>query len=120
VETSCAYQASAPSLWKSSTMLLLIFLSLSGVWHFSHMKTAMGTPQIRWREMVQSGRVAIMLEMRSCPHEGSQTTLAISSSVRWRKLVAAPSGAVIGVSMEMNHCSVARKMTGLWQRQQCG
>ena len=22
--------------------------------------------------------------------------------------------------MEMNHCSVARKMMGLWQRQQCG
>ena len=28
--------------------------------------------------------------------------------------------AVIGVSMPMNHCSVARKMIGLWQRQQCG
>ena len=26
----------------------------------------------------------------------------------------------IGVSMSMNHCSVARVMTGLWQRQQCG
>ena len=26
----------------------------------------------------------------------------------------------MGVSMEMNHCSVARKMMGLWQRQQCG
>ena len=23
-------------------------------------------------------------------------------------------------SIEMNHCSVARKMIGLWQRQQCG
>ena len=31
----------------------------------------MGTPQMRWREMVQSGRVATMLEMRSSPHEGS-------------------------------------------------
>ena len=26
----------------------------------------------------------------------------------------------MGVSMAMNHCSVARVMTGLWQRQQCG
>ncbi len=26
----------------------------------------------------------------------------------------------IGVSMAMNHCSVARVMTGLWQRQQWG
>ncbi len=31
----------------------------------------MGTPQMRWREMHQSGRVAIMLEMRSSPQAGS-------------------------------------------------
>ena len=24
------------------------------------------------------------------------------------------------MSSEMNHCAVARKITGLWQRQQCG
>ena len=30
------------------------------------------------------------------------------------------SAAGMGVSMAMNHCSVARTMTGLWQRQQCG
>ncbi len=29
-------------------------------------------------------------------------------------------GRGMGVSMPMNHCSVARTMTGLWQRQQCG
>ena len=29
-----------------------------------------GTPQTRWREMHQSGRVAIMLEMRSSPQDG--------------------------------------------------
>ena len=29
-------------------------------------------------------------------------------------------GAGMAVSMSMNHCSVARVMTGLWQRQQCG
>src|SRR5438445_4591506 len=88
-ETSCAYQASAPSLWNRSTMLLLTLGSFSGVWHFSHMKTAMGTPQMRWREMVQSGRVAIMFEMRSCPQDGSHLTLAISLRVRWRKVVVA-------------------------------
>ena len=31
-----------------------------------------------------------------------------------------PSAVIIGVSMPMNHCSVARTMMGLWQRQQCG
>ena len=30
----------------------------------------MGTPQTRWREMHQSGRIAIMLEMRSSPQAG--------------------------------------------------
>ena len=47
----------------------------------------MGTPQMRWREMHQSGRVAIMLEMRSSPQAGSQMTCSISSSARWRKVV---------------------------------
>ena len=78
-------------------------------------KTAMGTPQTRWREMHQSGRVAIMLEMRSSPQAGSHLTFLISSSATLRSVppLSLP-------SMEMNHCSVARKMTGLWQRQQCG
>ncbi len=44
--------------------------SLRGVWQRSQRKTAMGTPQMRWREMHQSGRVAIMLEMRSSPQAG--------------------------------------------------
>ena len=35
----------------------------------------MGTPQTRWREMHQSGRVAIMLEMRSSPQAGIHFTL---------------------------------------------
>ncbi len=67
---SCLYQASAPSSLKSSTMLLLMELSLRGSPHLSQRKTAMGTPQMRWREMHQSGRVAIMLEMRSSPQAG--------------------------------------------------
>ena len=56
----------------------------------------MGTPQMRWREMHQSGRVAIMLEMRSSPQAGSQTTCLISSRARWRKVVTVPSSVVIG------------------------
>ena len=68
----------------------------------------MGTPHTRWREMHQSGRVAIMLEMRSSPHAGSHLTFLISSSVRLRSVPPC-----MGVSIEMNHCSVARKITGL-------
>ena len=47
-------------------------------------------------------------------------TFAISSRARWRKVVSVPFSANIGVSMPMNHCSVARTMIGLWQRQQWG
>ena len=68
---------------------------------------------MRWREIHQSGRVAIMLAMRSSPQLGSQRTFLISSSARARNVAAEPSGFSIGVSMLMNHCSVARKITGL-------
>ena len=80
----------------------------------------MGTPHTRWREMHQSGRVWIMFDMRSSPHAGSHFTFLISSSVRVRSVSFLPAPPGIGVSIEMNHCSVARKITGLWQRQQCG
>ena len=76
----------------------------------------MGTPQTRCREMHQSGRVAIMLCMRSLPQAGSHFTFSTSSRVRLRRVP--PPG--MAASIEMNHCSVARKMMGLWQRQQCG
>ena len=64
----------------------------------------MGTPQTRCRETHQSGRLAIMPEMRSRPHSGSQRTPWMASRdlpLRSR------------CSMEMNHWGVARKMTGL-------
>src|SRR6266700_3311576 len=117
---SDVYQASAPKRPKKSITLRLSAGSFSGLPQPSQRKTAIGTPQTRWREMHQSGRVAIMLERRSSPQEGSHFTFLISSKVRERRVsaVAFPPG--IGVSMEMNHCSVARKITGLWQRQQCG
>ena len=67
-----AYQASAPSLRKSWTAGAASLESIRGFWQVSQWKTVMGTPQTRWREMHQSGRVAIMLVMRSSPHLGDQ------------------------------------------------
>src|SRR5215831_2132745 len=101
--------ASAPERANNSTNLRLTSWLLSGLPHFSHRKTAIGTPHTRCREMHQSGRVAIMFDSRSSPHDGSHVTCLISSRVRVRK-VPPPS---IGVSMEINHCSVDRKITGL-------
>ena len=83
-------QASAPERAKSSTTLRLMAGSLSGLPQPSQRKTAMGTPQTRWREMHQSGRVAIMLEIRSSPQAGSHLTFLISSSVRVRSVSSCP------------------------------
>src|ERR1700722_452898 len=116
VSASSVYQASAPERANSAATFLFTPGSFNGLPHDSHKNTAMGTPQTRWREMHQSGRVAIMFDNRSSPQAGSHFTFLMSSSVRERR-VPPPS---IGVSMEMNHCSVARKITGLWQRQQWG
>ena len=70
-----------------------------------------GTPHARWREMHQSGRFSIMPRMRSLPQAGTQFTVWMFSTVFFRRSF---------VFIEMNHCSVARKMTGFLQRQQCG
>src|ERR1700682_3244539 len=113
------YQASAPDFANKAMTLRFREGSFIGFSQPSHKNTAMGTPQMRCREMHQSGRVAIMFEMRSSPHAGSHFTFLISSSVRVRS-VPPCAGSPKGVSMEMNHCSVARKIIGLWQRQQCG
>src|SRR5262249_9494121 len=111
----CLYQESEPSRANISTTTWFTCLDSSSLPQASQKKTAMGTPQTRWREMHQSGRVAIMLAMRSSPQAGSHFTFLISSSARWRKVLEST-----GASMEINHCSVARKITGLWQRQQWG
>ena len=71
----------------------------------------MGTPHSRWREMHQSGRVAIMLRMRSWPQAGYHSTSSTAFSACPRKPFS---------SRAMNHCSVARKMIGFLQRQQTG
>src|SRR6266567_9589975 len=120
------YQASAPDRANSSTTLLFTRGSFKDFLHELHPNTAMGTPHTRCREMHQSGRVSTMLEIRSSPHVGSHLTALISSRARVRKVISAvgaPSKLCLDgdfVSIDINHCSVARKITGLWQRQQCG
>src|SRR5882724_7272306 len=125
ISASGVYQASAPFSANSFATLRLTSGLLTESPQPSHKNTAIGVPQILCLEMHQSGRVAIMLAMRSSPQAGSHFTFLISSSVLVRRvappfLVASIFLPAIGVSMRMNHCSVARKMIGLWQRQQCG
>src|SRR3569833_1192532 len=68
---ACLYQVSTPSFATRSTTPALTVLSFSNSLQPSQKNTAIGTPQMRWREMHQSGRVAIMFEMRSSPQDGS-------------------------------------------------
>src|SRR5271170_2305476 len=112
------YQTSEPSRSKRATIRALRTGSSTILEQLLHAKTAIGTPQTRCREMHQSGRLETMFEMRSLPHAGSHFTCSISSRMNCRKDVGEPSSRFMGVSMLMNHCSVARKMIGLWQRQQ--
>src|SRR3546814_1450558 len=72
--------------------------------------SAIGTPQVRWREIVQSGRPSIMPAMRASPQAGYHFTPLIASSASRRRLAC---------SIEMNHCGVARNATGVLCRQQC-
>ncbi len=73
--------------------------------------SGIGTPQVRCRDTHQSGRAAIMLVMRCSPQAGIQSTCEIASSAALRSPAC---------SMLMNHCGVARKITGVLWRQQCG
>ena len=73
--------------------------------------SGIGTPQVRCRDTHQSGRPAIMPLMRCSPHAGIQSTCEMASSAALRS----PAW-----SMLMNHCGVARKITGVLWRQQCG
>jgi len=56
-------------------------------------------------------RLSIMPVMRGWPHSGVQRTFLISRSVPARSP---------RLSMLMNHCEVARKISGVLCRQQCG
>ena len=57
--------------------------------------SGIGTPQVRWREMHQSGRVSIMPVMRCSPQAGVHCTPLMSRSVCSRSCAC---------SMLMNHC----------------
>ena len=78
--------------------------------------SAMGTPQVRWREMHQSGLLPSMASMRARPQSGYQATFATSAQAASSR----PSSCVPRSRIPMNHCGVARKMRGVLVRQQCG
>src|SRR5471030_117496 len=59
-----ANQASAPSLLKASTTRPITSGSRNGSPVFLFTNTAIGTPQARWRETFQSGRVSIIERRR--------------------------------------------------------
>src|SRR5271166_4720097 len=105
------YHASVPSRAKISSVRCIEARSSVTVAQVSHLSAGIGTPHARWREMHQSGRVSVMLRMRSRDHGGNQLAPSISATIFSRN----PSW-----SMLRNHCSVARKISGLWHRQQCG
>ncbi len=70
----------------------------------------MGEPQSLWREIVHSRRFSTIAPIRFTPKAGTHSTFSrISVSARSRS---AP--------RSMNHWCVARKTTGLLQRQQWG
>src|ERR1700704_757155 len=70
-----SYHESAPYCSKT----LAAFSTSAGVTiaspHFVQSTAGIGTPHTRWREMHQSGRLATMLYIRSCPQAGIQRTL---------------------------------------------
>ena len=90
--------------------------------HLVQSTAGIGTPQARWREMHQSGRFDSMLKRRSRPHAGIHVTSRsmASSAGLPQRLRCRPRRSTGSPSIRMNHCDVARKITGLWQRQQCG
>ena len=68
------------------------------------MKTAMGTPQVRWREMHQSGRPSTIERIRLSPQAGIHWVASMAAMAPLRKPLP---------SMAMNHCGVARKIKGV-------
>jgi hypothetical protein len=77
-----------------------------------------GKPQARWREMHQSGRDSSIPSSRFCPHSGTKRIRSWADSSASSRS-ARPSRAS-GRSTAMNHCSVQRKITGVFERQSWG
>jgi hypothetical protein len=67
--------------------------------------TAIGTPQARWREITQSGRLSIMPVMRFSPAGGIHCVTEIAVIARWRSVSPLPA---MSLSIAMNHCGVLR------------
>jgi hypothetical protein len=89
---------------------------------FSRTNTAIGTPQARCREITQSGLLSIMPLIRFRPDSGTHCVTEIARSARSRKVSSAfelPLSAM-SLSIAMNHCGVLRKITGFFERQECG
>src|SRR5579872_2064276 len=75
------YHASVPSRAKISSVSFIEARSSITFAHVSHFKAGIGTPHARWREIHQSGRVSVMLRMRSRDHGGNQFAPSISAII---------------------------------------
>src|SRR6202011_3847922 len=75
------YQASVPSRAKISSVRFIEARSSITFAHASHFSAGIGTPHARWREIHQSGRVWVMLRMRSRDHGGNQFAASISEII---------------------------------------
>ena len=121
---SAAYQASAPSLLEGRRDAGIDARVVRGFRprrRRSRTKSAIGTPQARWRESTQSGRLSIMPVMRFSPCGGTQRVTPIAAArggAACRRPASSPP--MIGLSMAMNHCGVLRKITGFFERHECG
>ena len=96
----------APSFSTMSANLRTTFSLRSGC-SPSPKKTGSGMPQVRWREMHQSGRLSTAPRMRLRPFSGIHFTPSMAASASARK-----------ASTLMNHCFTARKTMGVFERQQ--
>ena len=119
-----SYHASAPYSSNTDAARSTSAPVITASPHEVQSTAGIGTPQARWREMHQSGRFDSMLNRRSRPHAGIHFTsrsMAVEAGLPQRLALAPCRSPITGSpSRRMNHCDVARKITGLWQRQQCG
>ena len=73
----------------------------------------MGEPQRLCREITHSRRFSTIPAIRASPHGGTHATRRMASRAPLLR-------SAVGSSNRMNHWTVARKITGFLQRQQCG
>ena len=105
-------QASVPSFATNWENFSMIRGSKNSSLHSRQTKAGTGTPQYLCRERHQSGRSFTIAEILSFPAAGTHFT---SCSIALISFPLKPS-----LSMDKNHCLVARKIIGFLQRQQCG